>query len=112
MEAYGGSCAVTNIDVPEVLQAAHIDPYRGNWSQVVSNGMLLRSDIHLLYDSHLITVLPETNVLVTSRRLENTFYAQFNGQKISVPKMPECKPDDRLLEIHMREYESIERRYA
>lgn len=112
LEAYDGRCAVTGVDVPAVLQAAHIDPYRGRHSQVVTNGVLLRSDFHLLYDSHLLTVMPETNTVVTSKRLQNSFYAQFDGQKINTPRDPELKPNDVRLETHMREYYSIERRYA
>lgn len=112
LEAYNGTCAITGVNVPEVLQAAHIDPYRGKKSQRVRNGILLRSDFHLLYDSHLITIKPQTNTVVTSTRLQHTVYAEFDGSTISTPKAPEFRPDDSLLEIHLKEYESIERRYA
>ena len=110
IEAYSGSCAATGVNVPEVLQAAHIDPYRGKNSQIVTNGMLLRSDIHLLYDAHLLTVLPEKNTMRISKQLENTFYGQFSGQGIRVPEDPLLRPNDELLEMHLREFESVERR--
>lgn len=109
MEAYSGTCAATGVDVPEVLQAAHIDPYRGKQSQVVTNGMLLRSDIHLLYDAHLLTVLPDKNVIRIGKRLEGTFYEQFSGRKIHVPKDPQLRPDETLLEMHLREFELVEK---
>ena len=111
MNAYSGSCAVTGVDVPEVLQAAHIDPYRGKKSQVVTNGMILRADIHLLYDSHLLTVLPEKRVMRISQQLENSFYGQLHGRRIRVPEDPLLQPSDELLEMHMREFESIEKRF-
>lgn len=110
LAAYSGSCAATGVNVPEVLQAAHIDPYRGKKSQVVTNGMLLRSDVHLLYDSHLLTVLPESNFMRISKQLEGSFYEQFDGQRITVPDDPLLRPNDELLEMHMREFESAERR--
>ena len=112
MEAYSGTCAATGVDVPEVLQAAHIDPYRGKHSQVTVNGMLLRSDIHQLYDSHLLTVRPESNLIVVSKRLQPTFYGQFEGQRITVPRDPALRPDDGLLEMHMREFENVEAQIA
>ena len=111
MSAYSGSCAVTGVDVPEVLQAAHIDPYRGKKSQVVTNGMILRADIHLLYDSHLVTILPEKKVMRISQQLENSYYAQLHGRRISVPEDPLLQPNDGLLDMHMREFESIEKRF-
>ncbi len=110
LDAYSGSCAVTDVDVPEALQAAHIDPYRGKNSQIVTNGMLLRADIHLLYDAHLLTVLPEKNVIRTSKKLSRSIYGQFDGSKIRVPADPALRPSDELLDVHMREFESIERR--
>lgn len=112
MDAYGGQCAATGVNVPEVLQAAHIDPYRGKQSQVATNGMLLRSDIHLLYDSHLMTVEPESNRIVVSKRLQSTLYEQLDGKLISVPKDSCLRPNDELLEMHMREFGTIEKLIA
>lgn len=110
--AYEGSCAATGTDVPEVLQAAHIDPYRGKYSQRVTNGILLRSDIHLLYDSHLLTILPETSRIKTSASLNDTIYEEMDGIKITLPRDPNMHPEDRLLEQHAKEFEIAERRVA
>src|SRR5205823_2979542 len=54
IEAYGGRCAMTGCDILEVLEAAHIVPYRGPSTNAVSNGLLLRADIHTLFDLGLI----------------------------------------------------------
>ena len=51
MDAYGGRCAITGYDVEEALQAAHIVPYLGPQSNTVNNGLLLRADVHNLFDS-------------------------------------------------------------
>lgn len=112
MDAYGGACAVTSVDVPDVLQAAHIDPYRGRKSQIVSNGMLLRADIHLLYDAHLLTVLPESNIIRVSRPIIQSFYGELNGRKITVPEDPTKQPSDELLDAHRKEFEAIEKRLS
>ncbi len=50
MDAYGGRCAVTNCDIEDVLEAAHISPYNGPSTDQVYNGLLLRTDIHTLFD--------------------------------------------------------------
>ncbi|WP_455235505.1 HNH endonuclease [Senegalimassilia anaerobia] len=57
-KAYEGHCAVTGFDTNEVLQAAHILDYRGTQSNIVENDILLRSDIHLLFDSYLLGINP------------------------------------------------------
>ena len=44
--AYGERCAITGMDCPQALEAAHILPYRGDHTNHVKNGLLLRSDIH------------------------------------------------------------------
>ena len=63
-------------------------------------------------DAHLLTVLPETNAIRVSKQLEGSFYGQFGGHKITVPDDPLLRPSDALLEMHMREFESVERRMS
>jgi hypothetical protein len=56
MEAYERRCAVTGSSIEETLEAAHISPYRGTDSNHVRNGLLLRADIHTLFDLGLIRI--------------------------------------------------------
>ena len=70
LSAYGGKCAVTGCSIPEVLEAAHIIPYSGDPSDHVCNGLLLRSDIHMLFDAHLIAIDPTKMTIITSSRSE------------------------------------------
>lgn len=56
--AYDGRCAVSDCGVSEALEAAHIENYSGPKSQVASNGILLRRDLHALFDAHLISFEP------------------------------------------------------
>lgn len=104
LDAYDGACAVTGVDVAETLQAAHIDPYRGRSSQVVANGLLLRSDIHLLYDAHLLTVTPGSREVLLSDRLRDSVYNRLVGRRIAIPADPRLQPSDRLLAMHHRQF--------
>ncbi|WP_298166608.1 HNH endonuclease [Novosphingobium sp.] len=54
--AYGGRCAVTGCTIDEVLEAAHIEPYATGRNNDASNGILLRADIHTLFDLGIIRV--------------------------------------------------------
>jgi hypothetical protein len=62
MAAYERRCAITGCIVEDVLEAAHISPYRGEHTNHVTNGMLLRADIHTLFDLGLIRVDSDYNV--------------------------------------------------
>lgn len=55
LKAYDSKCAVTGCAITAILEAAHIVPYRGAETNNVTNGLLLRSDIHTLFDLGLIT---------------------------------------------------------
>jgi len=57
---YGDRCAVTGCSLLAVLEAAHIVPYRGHDDHAVQNGLLLRADIHTLFDLNLIGINPVT----------------------------------------------------
>ncbi len=59
IRAYGSRCAVTDCDVLDVLEAAHIDAYAGVHSNHPGNGLLLRADIHALFDADLIAFPPQ-----------------------------------------------------
>lgn len=66
--AYGGACVVTGEHSLPVLEAAHIRPYGAEGTHDVPNGLLLRADIHRLFDAGYVTVTPD-HQFVVSRRL-------------------------------------------
>lgn len=109
LDAYGGACALSGCRVPQVLQAAHIVDYSGAHSNLVQNGLLLRSDLHLLYDSCLISVEPETLRVVASENLLETEYARLDGMRITPPKDRTLRPRDDLLDVHHRKYLALAR---
>ena len=56
LKAYNAVCAITGTSLPVVLEAAHITPYLGPATNATSNGILLRGDLHTLFDLGLVTV--------------------------------------------------------
>lgn len=86
LAAYGGRCAVTGCDVEDVLEAAHISPYSGPSSDHVCNGLLLRADIHTLFDCGLFAFDPETRQVVRADRLGGSDYAHLASQALREPR--------------------------
>lgn len=78
LRAYGAVCAVTGSTVRVTLQGAHILGYRGLQSNVAENGLLLRADIHLLFDAHLLSIDPD-GVVHVSRDVPE--YREYDGQR-------------------------------
>ncbi len=104
MKAYGGCCAITGCSVEAVLQAAHIIPYLGAKTDHPSNGLLLRVDIHQLFDSHYLSINPNTNKVEISSVLENTCYEHLSGQPLRMPKSKTERPNPNALSKHYQIY--------
>ncbi len=102
LHAYQGRCAVTGCDVSAVLEAAHIFPYRGKETNHVTNGLLLRSDIHMLFDQGLLAIHPETLTVLLAPELEETAYSELEGKAIAVPKDEGLRPSEAALDDHLR----------
>lgn len=98
--AYGGRCAVTGERAVEVLEAAHIDGYMGSHSNLITNGLLLRADLHTLFDLHLIGVNQESK-LVISEGLAGSSYAKLHGKRLSLPSRAQDQPSKRRLAAHL-----------
>ena len=103
--AYGGRCAVTKCSVLHVLEAAHISPYRGEQTNPVTNGILLRSDIHTLFDLNLLGINPDDDFKVTfAASVLGGTYEKLNGTNLRLPKDDRQKPSPELLRIRWREF--------
>jgi len=107
IDAYDRKCAVTSEKILPVLEAAHIRPYSEGGAHEISNGMLLRSDIHTLFDRGYVTVTPDHRFEVSKRireEFENgKYYYGFHGQEIRTPKKPDLNPGRNFLEWHNQE---------
>jgi putative restriction endonuclease len=103
LKTYGGRCAISNCDVPETLEAAHILPYRGQHTNHVQNGLLLRADLHTLFDLGLIGIDTETWTVLIHPRLGTTHYSHLAGQKVRLPADRAAWPSEEALREHRRE---------
>lgn len=82
LHVYDGKCAISEVDVVTVLDAAHIDDYARSGVNDSTNGLLLRSDFHDLFDAGLLTIDPDTLVIRVDSSLSQSYYAQFDGKTI------------------------------
>nr|MBM4732599.1 HNH endonuclease [Prescottella equi] len=97
--AYSGTCAVTGSTVTAVLEAAHIDRYYGAHTNHVANGLLLRSDIHTLFDLRQITVSSSMTVLLAPW-LRDSEYRTLHGRTLRLPVNAHAHPDGGALTRH------------
>lgn len=102
--AYDRACAVTGEHSLPVLEAAHIRPYADDGVHSVSNGLLLRRDVHRLFDLGYVTVTPQARFRV-SRALRDEFqngrtYYAFDGQTVRSPASLEERPSSEQLQWH------------
>jgi putative restriction endonuclease len=103
-ETYQRQCAITRERALPALEAAHIRPFAETPTHYVQNGLLLRSDVHRLFDAGYVTVTPELRV-EASHRMRDDFndgdnYLRLHGGAIWVPDSPELRPDPQVLAWH------------
>lgn len=83
LKLYDNKCAISGISVNQVLQAAHVAPHAAHGINKVENGILLRSDLHLLFDKGLLRIHPNTYEIQLHKGLHNSEYGKYHGKKIS-----------------------------
>ncbi|HMP91156.1 MAG TPA: HNH endonuclease [Kiritimatiellia bacterium] len=104
-DAYNRRCAMSGERTLPVLQASHIKPYALNGPHNITNGLLLRSDLHILYDRGYVAVTPDYQILV-SKRIKEEFsngreYYALNGRPlVSMPSAVPNRPSRDYLEWH------------
>ena len=91
LNAFGRRCVISGCDVVGVLEAAHIRPYRGTNDNHPSNGLLLRSDIHTLFDLNLLGIEPVTLIVRVHPSVRRVPYDRFDGMKL--PDSPRLSHD-------------------
>jgi len=103
-DAYQSACAVTREHSTPVLEAAHILPYSRGGEHRVDNGILLRRDLHRLFDLGYVTITPDYKFRVGSR-LRKEFhngrcYYDMDEQTIALPENGLLRPNKDFLEWH------------
>jgi putative restriction endonuclease len=106
-DSYQRRCAISGERTLPVLQAAHIRPYAQEGPHDIRNGLLLRSDIHTLFDDGYITVTPDYHVEV-SKRIREEFengrdYYRHHGNQLLVLPPRDQQPMKEYLHWHNTE---------
>lgn len=103
-DSYNRRCAITQERTLPALEAAHIRPYGDGGEHKAQNGLLLRRDIHSLFDAGYVTVTPDLRFEV-SRRIKEEFdngrhYYELHGKPIVAPEDTSRRPDSGALRWH------------
>lgn len=64
-------CVITNVTMPEILEAAHIKPFKYNGEDTIANGFAMRTDIHTLFDAGHLRISVDGIVELSTRALMN-----------------------------------------
>lgn len=106
-EAYGRRCAVTGSKIVPVLQAAHIRPVTDHGENRIDNGLLLRSDVHALFDRGYLGIHPHKKTLLVSPNLradwgngEEFYQRAMSGETIGMPRRRLDQPNEDFLTWH------------
>lgn len=100
IEVYGAKCAITGCGVLSILEAAHITPYLGPATNLKKNGILLRADIHSLWDLGLIAIHPHDNRIVVNESIVDETYRILQGKTPYVPHAEDSRPS--IAAIHQQ----------
>jgi hypothetical protein len=103
-KCYGDRCCITGCEILATLEAAHIKPYRGTNDNSPANGLLLRSDIHTLFDLDLIGIEPDPlRVKLAPELFNDTVYGNLAGKSLDFSKA-RC-PSKKALELRFRQFQ-------
>lgn len=96
LKAYENRCCISGETCPELLEAAHIQRYLDEQSNHIQNGILLRVDLHRLFDSGLLSITEDYEV-VLSELVDSITYTMFNKAKIRLPQKGKEWPSKKAL---------------
>ena len=99
LDLFGGRCAATGCDAADALEAAHIAPYLGAASNDPSNGLLLRSDIHTLFDLGILCIDANNMQVGLAPRLQSSTYGELHGKTL---RLKRAEPSKQALMDHRR----------
>jgi len=86
LKAYEATCAISGCRVIATLEAAHILPYHGVQTNYVENGILLRADIHTLFDLGACNIDPDSLMVRFDLSIQDPLYTVYEGKRLLLPK--------------------------
>ncbi|OQP61907.1 hypothetical protein A3860_29875 [Niastella vici] len=102
---YGDTCMLTGCNIKETIEASHICFYRGKKDHHPANGLLLRKDIHSLFDANLFGIHPETMKVHLHSSLRNSYYEKLEGKSIKL-RNKKFNPSTKALIKRWKEFKS------
>jgi putative restriction endonuclease len=100
---FGNKCVVTGCEILDILEAAHINPYRGGEDNNPKNGLLLRADIHTLFDLNLIGIEPETLKIHIHKKIKSQ-YSDFHLRPLLIIGLK--KPSNEAISTRWEEFKA------
>lgn len=82
LQAAGESCAITGACPSDLLEVAYIVPFPDGDVHSMGNTLLLRSDIHTLWDLNLVGIDPDAMEVRIAPRLHGTVYEKLDGRAV------------------------------
>ncbi|MFH6946005.1 HNH endonuclease [Flavobacterium sp. FlaQc-50] len=83
-EMYDNKCVITGCEILDILEAAHINPYKGEKDNHATNGLLLRADIHTLFDLDLIGIEPTELKVYLSKTIKKDGYQVLENKSLQL----------------------------
>ena len=104
-DSYQRKCSITGEKTLPVLESAHIQSYAKDGPHTISNGILLRSDIHKLFDTGYLTITTDLKIEVSNRIKEEFLngkeYYQYHGKSLTtIPKREIDRPNRQYIDWH------------
>jgi putative restriction endonuclease len=104
-DAYQRRCSISGEKTLPALDAAHIKPFSESGPNYTRNGLLIRSDIHKLFDKGYVTITPDYNIKISKRIKEEyengrEYYAYHGKRLITLPNNTNDRPSKEFLEWH------------
>jgi len=101
LKRYNRKCMISGCGIVDVLEAAHIKPYRGASDNNAANGLLLRADLHTLFDLDLIGIGPKTLRVRLHASLKQSEYGMFDGKRLQCGQLA---PAQAALKVRWRQF--------
>jgi hypothetical protein len=95
MAVYQSTCVISNNNCEQVLEAAHISAHATSRNNDTTNGLLLRADLHILFDRGLLQIHPDNLTIHISPVVQQNEYRQYEGKVIN------NRTDGRLPDINL-----------
>lgn len=106
LKAYEKKCAISGCEIVELLEAAHIRPHAEKPNYAVTNGLLLRADLHTLFDLGMIALNAQLQVELAPALLSSE-YRKLQGKRILAPQPVAEMPDAEALGQRYRDFQMV-----